>query len=127
MIRYLSIANFRCIRQAEINLGPFTVLVGPNASGKSTILRALSDIQEELANHWRKDPNARCLLVAQDAQGHGYRYDSRAGGGEVSSGGCLSGSKQFAWTWIDFGIRTALRERRSSARTGITWPTWSAH
>ncbi len=41
MIRQVHIENFRCIRRATIDLDPLTVLVGPNASGKSTVLSAL--------------------------------------------------------------------------------------
>lgn len=42
MIKHVSIANFRCIRELEMDLEPLTVLVGPNASGKSTVLAALA-------------------------------------------------------------------------------------
>lgn len=41
MITKLSIRHFKAIAQADIPLGPVTVLVGPNDSGKSTILQAL--------------------------------------------------------------------------------------
>ena len=33
--------NFRSIEYAELELGPLTVLVGPNASGKSNLLDIL--------------------------------------------------------------------------------------
>ena len=33
--------NFRSIEYAELELGPLTVLVGPNASGKSNLLDVL--------------------------------------------------------------------------------------
>ena len=36
------IKNFRSLRDVELQLKPLTVLVGPNASGKSNVLRALS-------------------------------------------------------------------------------------
>ena len=42
MLTKLVIDNFRCIRNAELALGPMTVLVGPNASGKTSILDALN-------------------------------------------------------------------------------------
>ncbi len=42
MITKLRIENFRCIRTLEMELTPLTVLVGPNASGKSTVLDALT-------------------------------------------------------------------------------------
>ena len=41
MITKLSIGHFKAIVAATIPLGPITVLVGPNDSGKSTILQAL--------------------------------------------------------------------------------------
>lgn len=41
MITQLSIQHFKAIASATIPLGPITVLVGPNDSGKSTILQAL--------------------------------------------------------------------------------------
>ena len=37
----VKIANFRAIKQLEVSLAPFTVLVGTNNSGKTTFLRAL--------------------------------------------------------------------------------------
>ena len=36
MIRLIEALNFRCLRYARQPLGPFHVLVGPNASGKTT-------------------------------------------------------------------------------------------
>jgi predicted ATPase len=41
MIRKVSIRNFKCLRDVHVDLERFTVFVGPNASGKSSILQAL--------------------------------------------------------------------------------------
>lgn len=41
MIENLSIRNFKVLRQVDLKLKPLTVIVGPNASGKSSILHAL--------------------------------------------------------------------------------------
>ena len=38
MIRLIETLNYRCLRHVRQPLGPFHVLVGPNASGKSTFL-----------------------------------------------------------------------------------------
>ena len=37
MIRRIQALNFRCLRYADVRLDRFHVLVGPNASGKSTL------------------------------------------------------------------------------------------
>lgn len=41
MIDSLSITNFQSIKEAELPLGKFTVLVGKSSSGKSAVLRAI--------------------------------------------------------------------------------------
>ncbi|MBG0796645.1 AAA family ATPase [Methylocystis sp. L43] len=40
-LKRLKIANFRSIRQADIDLGPVTILIGTNNAGKSAILEAI--------------------------------------------------------------------------------------
>lgn len=42
MIRLIEALNFRCLRYVRQPLGPFHVLVGPNASGKTTFLDVVS-------------------------------------------------------------------------------------
>ncbi|MFY9823029.1 MAG: AAA family ATPase [Thermoanaerobaculia bacterium] len=42
MIESLSIRNFKVLREVDLELKPLTVIVGPNASGKSSILQAIS-------------------------------------------------------------------------------------
>ena len=41
MIDSIQFKNFRVLRDAELRLGPFNILVGPNGSGKSTVFKAL--------------------------------------------------------------------------------------
>ena len=41
MIESVQFKNFKVLRDAELPLGPFTLIVGPNGSGKSTALQAL--------------------------------------------------------------------------------------
>ncbi|HBI47074.1 MAG TPA: hypothetical protein DDY78_30105 [Planctomycetales bacterium] len=41
MMTKVSIRNFKCLRDVQIGLERFTIFVGPNASGKSSILQAL--------------------------------------------------------------------------------------
>jgi predicted ATPase len=41
MIKQVQIKNFRCFRDVTVDLEPFTVLIGKNDTGKSTLLEAL--------------------------------------------------------------------------------------
>ncbi|HEU4411486.1 MAG TPA: AAA family ATPase [Polyangiaceae bacterium] len=41
MITKLRVQNFKCLRDVTLGLGPLTVLIGPNDSGKSSLLDAL--------------------------------------------------------------------------------------
>ncbi len=40
MFKKLTLENFKNFKQAELTLGPFTVLVGANATGKSNLREA---------------------------------------------------------------------------------------
>lgn len=62
-IARLEAQNFRCLRDVTIDFAPLTVLVGPNASGKSTILDALQKQDAyNTANAWRgSDPEGIAL------------------------------------------------------------------
>lgn len=48
VITRLEIENFKAIRKVAIDLEPLTVLVGPNDSGKTTILQALAALSRSL-------------------------------------------------------------------------------
>jgi recombinational DNA repair ATPase RecF len=37
----LQLDHFRCFEHAQIDLGPMTLLIGPNASGKTSVLNAV--------------------------------------------------------------------------------------
>ena len=42
MIRRLQALNYRCLRYVDVDLGRSHILVGPNASGKSTLFDAIA-------------------------------------------------------------------------------------
>ena len=42
MIRRLGALHYRCLRYVDVELGRFHILVGPNASGKSTLFDAIA-------------------------------------------------------------------------------------
>jgi len=64
MIWKLVLENYRCFRQAQVRFGPLTALVGPNASGKTTILRALEPRRLVPEDVWRRrgSPTVECYL-----------------------------------------------------------------
>lgn len=49
MIRRIKITNFGSLRDVDVELGPLTLLLGPNASGKSMFIRALRTLSKLLA------------------------------------------------------------------------------
>ncbi|HYO55006.1 AAA family ATPase [Archangium sp.] len=56
MIRKVHFKNFRCLRDVELLLEPLTVLVGPNSSGKTTVLEGLQPRHGFLdADLWRQE------------------------------------------------------------------------
>jgi predicted ATPase len=69
MIRSVHIQNFRCLRDVKLDLEPLTVLVGPNASGKSTILRALDPHDFCDDDRWQHQPGAAIALRFELADG----------------------------------------------------------
>ena len=49
-IKSLNIANFKSFRQADIELGRFNVLIGPNASGKSNFIQLFRFLREIISD-----------------------------------------------------------------------------
>lgn len=70
MLEQLKIVNYGCIKSAEVTLSPLHALVGPNDSGKSTILRALRTLSllaegnVEALNHTPEAANLKVALRA---------------------------------------------------------------
>lgn len=50
MIRRIQALNYRCLRYVDVSLNRFHVLVGPNASGKSTVLDVLSFLSDLISD-----------------------------------------------------------------------------
>jgi len=65
VIQSVHIRNFRCLRDVEFTLSPLTALVGPNSSGKSTVLEALGAPMAHVSQdvRWKHD---RSLEVCVD-------------------------------------------------------------
>jgi len=56
MLRRFEVQGFRCLKDLELDLEPFTVLVGPNGSGKTAILDALGIRDVQVTDFWRRAP-----------------------------------------------------------------------
>jgi predicted ATPase len=72
MIQSVRFHNFKAIRDAEIALGGLTVLVGPNASGKTSVLQGLKylcDLARLPARQVFEGRRSPKVLVTSDATG----------------------------------------------------------
>ena len=73
MIEKLSIRNLKILREVDARLMPLTVIVGPNASGKSTVLRGLQWLAEFYSSSKGELPWLAALsrgkLVSSQAKG----------------------------------------------------------
>jgi AAA15 family ATPase/GTPase len=48
MVKRVEVNNYKCLREVRQDLGRFQILVGPNASGKSTFLDVFSFVRDLL-------------------------------------------------------------------------------
>lgn len=63
VIRKVHFKNFRSLRDLELTLEPLTVLVGPNSSGKTTVLEGLQPRHQfNLSDFWRQDRSAELSI-----------------------------------------------------------------
>src|SRR5258708_8232083 len=58
-IQRLEIENYGCIRKASVTLTPLHALIGPNDSGKSTVLRALRTAAQFAGSDFGAEPNIK--------------------------------------------------------------------
>ena len=47
LLNKATIKNFKAIEETEVDLAPFTVIVGANGSGKSSVLQAMHWMEEK--------------------------------------------------------------------------------
>ena len=65
MIRRIQALNYRCLRHVDVALDPFHVLVGPNASGKSTLFDVVTFLGD-MAAGW---PRSSCCKTHRQLSG----------------------------------------------------------
>ncbi len=63
MLTRLQVRNLRCVENIDVPLGPLVAFVGPNGTGKTTILRAIELV---LGESW---PSLRSFRIPQDFTG----------------------------------------------------------
>lgn len=77
VLRRITAEGYRMLRNVDVALGPLTVLIGENDSGKSTLLRAISGFVQprawNAADAWRGEASTSITLLAnvngRDVQG----------------------------------------------------------
>jgi predicted ATPase len=71
MLERIHIENYKCLRDVTVDLGPFTVLIGPNDSGKSSFLKAIRALgrttTEELGAVFKEDEALANLVWRKEA------------------------------------------------------------
>src|SRR5438105_9840588 len=74
MLERIHIENYKCLRDVTVDLGDFTILIGPNDSGKSSFLEIIQAfgklIQEGYAGIFRGDRSLANLVWRKDAERH---------------------------------------------------------
>ncbi len=98
ILKSIQFENYRCLRDVRIEFEPLTVLVGGNATGKSSVLRGACGIQRVAnADRWMQQPTAT-VTVRRVLVGNSQNVFVATAG--------LPGQTQVA----DRGVRTQLIE-----------------
>lgn len=74
MIRRVSVRNFRCLREVDLDCSGLVALIGSNGSGKSALLHALrfffGDLELDEADCWGEDPGLTVEVSVTIDVGH---------------------------------------------------------
>jgi predicted ATPase len=65
MIRRVEARRYKCLKRVDIRLDPLNILVGPNASGKSTLLDVLSFLRDALESDAEEAIRRRSSTLAE--------------------------------------------------------------
>jgi ABC-type lipoprotein export system ATPase subunit len=118
----VQIKNFKAIEDTRLDLGDFTVIVGANGSGKSSVLQALHwMLQSATHRQVRPQKEGGETLSEQDAlymptkeyrnAGHGAEYGNKVGSPQLEmSLSCQKDSTSFdATMWIKSGRNEGIK------------------
>jgi len=89
MISQAAIRNFKCLRDVRVELERFTILVGPNASGKSSILQGLDllcrafhfpeeQIEDALTQAMSRGATTPVEVAVRAGESSWFRYRTRS-------------------------------------------------
>ncbi|MFL5347497.1 MAG: AAA family ATPase [Hyalangium sp.] len=80
MIQSVRFENFRCLKDVELSLEPVTVLVGPPASGKTSLLDGFDLLLGcDAADYWRQDGGRPAVVEWRYEQGTSMRVEYPVG------------------------------------------------
>ena len=114
MLTRLTLEHFKCFDTLQLPLAPLTILSGLNASGKSTVLQALSLLHQTIAeSDWSTTLVLNGSSVALGAAGD--VIDKISGRNEFAIG--LS-SEKYECKWL---MQTASREELAAPVEKIDW------
>lgn len=69
-LTYVEIANFQSIKKANLELGTFTVIVGPSSSGKSALIRAFRALASNVRGNSMITRGQKDMLVSARTDTH---------------------------------------------------------
>jgi predicted ATPase len=121
MIRKVSFRNFKAYRSLDVELEPFTVLVGPNASGKTTLLEGLHLVSQTARmlgggwGYWPASPRIQSYGVKTPAEISVHGQWGGAEGFMKASGGEVVEPQEPGKPYLPFRIMGEWRGRKFSA------------
>lgn len=124
MLTRIHIENYKCLRDVTVELGDFTVLIGPNDSGKSSFLEVIRTFGAIVRNDyggtfrgdrsiknlvWRKDATRRIVLDVTGTAAEGqFTYQLQLPVNEPHHSECLAWDGQRLF-WTDEGAASGAQ------------------
>ncbi len=81
MITQLSIRNFQSLKHADLDLGTFTVIVGPSSSGKSALIRAVRALAQNVRGSSSITRGQKVMAITARTENHTVTLERDQRGG----------------------------------------------
>lgn len=75
MFQKLQIWHYKCIQYAQVELSPLNILIGPNASGKSTLLDVFAFLHDALIEDVEQAIRKRATALKEGSGGEGISVE----------------------------------------------------